>query len=66
MASDLELLDFGRDIPTTDKDVEVLRHLRETPVAGLLEHPELLELPDWLAPRQGDTRTSAGWVPFEL
>jgi hypothetical protein len=66
MVSDLELIDFGRDIPTSDEDAAVQRRLRAIPVAGLLEHPELLELPDWLAPRERDTRTSAGWAPFEL
>lgn len=66
MVSDLEQIDFGRDITTTDEDVEVLRRLRETPLAGLLEHPEALELPDWLAPRERNTRTSGGWEPFEL
>lgn len=62
-----ELLDFERDLPTTEEDVAALRRVRR--ITGGREPWRLMqELHDALPPaaRKPRTRTSAGYEPFEL
>ena len=60
-----ELPDIARDIPTTDRDIAVLRELRlGKPGENLL--PLLLRLQRRLPPGKPSDVTSEGWEPFTL
>lgn len=60
-----DLPDLERDIPTTERDIAVLRELRlGRPGENLL--PLLLRLERRLPPAPPSTATSEGWEPFTL
>jgi hypothetical protein len=62
----VEALDFERDQPTTENDVEALRESR--PQARLTDLKAIQDLapPEWFDEREGVRRVFGNLPPFEL
>jgi hypothetical protein len=62
----VEALDFERDQPTTEMDIEALRECR--PPARLTDLRAIQDLapPDWFEEREGVRRVFGDLPPFEL
>jgi len=59
-------LNFDRDLPTTQEDVEALRSRRPQARLGDLKNLNQLFPPEWMRERAGLRRPFGDWPPFEL
>ena len=64
--TDRELLDLERDLPTTAKDIRVLRELRGVHAENPLVHVNRLLAPGWTLEAAAASPTFEGCPPFEL
>ena len=66
MKTEPRVLDLERDIPTTPRDILVLRDLRKSKTKDALVHVRRLLAPGWTLAAVAARPTFNGCKPFEL